>query len=576
MAGMAAALFDEHDARAFCAFWCTMLVLRAYPAYLHDDRRRADGLRSAIGYGGGRLSPMMWVALAANLCLVATGGAALPLFTLATGATAVHQFNSMQSGITQSYLLAFQGNLCLAAAGAAAIAQGKGAAAAVTAAAPTIVECYALLMFFTAFGKVRSRASAGPAADAVPPRSGSLTPAARGPTAQPALLRRQGVRGHRARDGHGRELRRRRAARPRDRGAPAARGARRARPDGRALLRHGGRGRGRRGARVRAAVRARGRAHAAGHHVLDARDVRHHRVRLLDRRRRRLPHLWDGQQPRRPRALARTAADRRPGAVRAPGPAAAAGPRRPTVAGRGGAPAPPAAARGARRVPPLLPRVLPGLLRGDRPGAARAAGHRHAGARGGLGHAAGGARPRGRRAGARGVRVRARDQRRERPRALPRDPDRRQLRGALLQPDCGARRAGRLDALPAAAGAAPAARAAPPDDDRPRDGARGAERADDRAQAGVRAGGALRHLRGAREARGLGARGAVPLVRAGLAVHLHERAGPAAGHLGGGRAHRDAVRYDRPSRVPGPFEHRVSGSDRALAERKPSRDSSCE
>ena len=94
----------EEDAACFGSFWCTMMVLRGPPLYLHDDRKRQEGARSL--YGSGTLGPALSVGLWFSLVAIMFPGRPL-LLAIATGATAIHQFNNVQSGVAQSYLIVF-------------------------------------------------------------------------------------------------------------------------------------------------------------------------------------------------------------------------------------------------------------------------------------------------------------------------------------------------------------------------------------------------------------------------------------------------------------------------------------
>ena len=181
------------DAACFASFWCIMMSLRAPPLYLHDARRRKTGARSL--YGSGKLGQCLLLGLVFSLITVAippisfsndaddnnsnmqssssssSSIAQLICFMIACGTTAIHQFNSLQSGVTQSYLLVFFGNVALTASCLASIMSSKfmtnGSdtnsddtmllARAVNVAAPSIIEAYALLMLFTAFGKLNPR-----------------------------------------------------------------------------------------------------------------------------------------------------------------------------------------------------------------------------------------------------------------------------------------------------------------------------------------------------------------------------------------------------------------------------------
>ena len=72
--------------------------------YLHDDRMRREGARSL--YGSGKLGPALSFGLWASLVAIVFPGRPL-LLAIAAGSTAIHQFNNVQSGVAQSYLIVF-------------------------------------------------------------------------------------------------------------------------------------------------------------------------------------------------------------------------------------------------------------------------------------------------------------------------------------------------------------------------------------------------------------------------------------------------------------------------------------
>ena len=167
------------DAACFASFWSVMMCLRAPPQYLHDARRRDTGARTL--YGSGKLGICLTVGLIFGLITVSvasldsgrkhsSSNIQVICFAIATGATAIHQFNSLQTGVTQSYLLVFFGNIALTTSCLASIStdmlsdekntnikQHDPLARAINVAAPSIIEAYALLMLFTAFGKLNPR-----------------------------------------------------------------------------------------------------------------------------------------------------------------------------------------------------------------------------------------------------------------------------------------------------------------------------------------------------------------------------------------------------------------------------------
>ena len=98
------AWLTEEDAACFASCWCAMMVLRGPPLYLHDDRKRQEGARSL--YGSGKLGPALTFSLWASLVAIVFPGRPL-LLALATASTAIHQFNNVQSGVAQSYLIVF-------------------------------------------------------------------------------------------------------------------------------------------------------------------------------------------------------------------------------------------------------------------------------------------------------------------------------------------------------------------------------------------------------------------------------------------------------------------------------------
>ena len=153
-----ASSFSDSDAACFASFWSVAcLVLRGPALHLHG--RRADVQSWAKGHcvgKDGRFGPCLLLAFYAALATVAFPHSTLP-FAVATTATALHQAASLHRGQGHSYMLVFVSNISLSAASIAALATGCSLRAAVVAAAPAVLEAYALLMFWAALGKFNTQ-----------------------------------------------------------------------------------------------------------------------------------------------------------------------------------------------------------------------------------------------------------------------------------------------------------------------------------------------------------------------------------------------------------------------------------
>ena len=149
--------YTDSDAACFASFWSVAcLVLRGPALHLHG--RQADVASWARGRcvgKDGRFGPFLLIAFYAALATVAFPST-LP-FAVATTATAAHQAMSLHRGQGHSYMLVFVSNISLSASSLAALATGCSLRAAVVAAAPAVIEAYALLMFWAALGKFNTQ-----------------------------------------------------------------------------------------------------------------------------------------------------------------------------------------------------------------------------------------------------------------------------------------------------------------------------------------------------------------------------------------------------------------------------------
>ena len=147
-------MLSEADARCCVTLWLFAICVRGPILYLHE--LRANTAKWALGKRYGKFGPALMAAFWCTLAAVAIPGNPL-LLALASGLTAIHQFNAMQHGGSMSYTLVFMVNIPLATAATAATIAGKrGVAEAVNAATPAIVDSYCLYVFFAALSKLNS------------------------------------------------------------------------------------------------------------------------------------------------------------------------------------------------------------------------------------------------------------------------------------------------------------------------------------------------------------------------------------------------------------------------------------
>lgn len=144
--------FTDDDAACFASFWAVMLILRGPALHLHG--RNADVSRWRLGavVHGGRFGPLLLFGFWSCIAVCALPGRLLP-FALATASMAAHQIALIPQGLGHSYLLVSASNISLAVSSIVAMLTGNGLRAAVTSAAPAVIEAYAVLMFFAALGK---------------------------------------------------------------------------------------------------------------------------------------------------------------------------------------------------------------------------------------------------------------------------------------------------------------------------------------------------------------------------------------------------------------------------------------
>ena len=156
--------FTEEDAQCFAIFWCFIINIRGPALYLHE--RKINVVQWALGERFDKYGPALSLAFWTSLLAIA-----LPsypgLFALATGLTAVHQFNALQHGGNQSYAMVFVLNISLSASCMVAAVAGQSLAVGVNAAVPSCVESYATLIFFAALAKYNT--------DFIEPRTSACT-----------------------------------------------------------------------------------------------------------------------------------------------------------------------------------------------------------------------------------------------------------------------------------------------------------------------------------------------------------------------------------------------------------------
>ena len=159
---------DARDARAAAAWWCVALLLRGPAMQLGVGQggvpRKGSigswmafrGDTPASGYMNRLGAAAFWACV---LVLLFPGRASL--FSAATGLTAAHQFVLLRIAPSMSYFMMFVSNISLATASAAAALLSVDPAGALwvaaRAAAPAVLECYAIMMVFAALGKLNAR-----------------------------------------------------------------------------------------------------------------------------------------------------------------------------------------------------------------------------------------------------------------------------------------------------------------------------------------------------------------------------------------------------------------------------------
>lgn len=147
--------FNDADAACFASFWCVATALRGPALHLHG--RGADVGAWVKGHAvgkGNRFGP--WLLLGFVFSVVCVAWPSTVALGLATGCTAMHQLRSLHLGQGHSYMLVTVSNISIAACCMASLARGTTLRVAVTAAAPAVLEAYAILMFFAALGKFNS------------------------------------------------------------------------------------------------------------------------------------------------------------------------------------------------------------------------------------------------------------------------------------------------------------------------------------------------------------------------------------------------------------------------------------